>query len=111
VTQADHVALSTARLDCLAYANAVHETVRDWLPTLGDALRLAGRAATSNVAVTLDVTPGVPHVFQGFAAGLDEKDAVIGVTRGAIDTLKRQQLRACPPRLTLPRRRSRRDCP
>ncbi len=35
---------------------------------LSDALRLAERAALSDVAVTLDVTPGVPHVFQGFAA-------------------------------------------
>jgi monoterpene epsilon-lactone hydrolase len=34
---------------------------------LSDAIRLAARAATSDVAVTLDVTPGVPHVFQGFA--------------------------------------------
>lgn len=32
---------------------------------LSDALRLAARTATSDVAVTLDVTPGVPHVFQG----------------------------------------------
>jgi epsilon-lactone hydrolase len=44
---------------------------------LGDALRLAGRAATSDVAVTLDVTPGVPHVFQGFAGLLDEADAAL----------------------------------
>ncbi|MCW2538433.1 MAG: alpha/beta hydrolase [Frankiales bacterium] len=39
---------------------------------LSDALRLAGRAARSDVAVTLEVTPGVPHVFQGFAGLLDE---------------------------------------
>jgi len=44
---------------------------------LGDALRLAGRAATSDVAVTLDVTPGVPHVVQGFAGLLDEADAAL----------------------------------
>jgi epsilon-lactone hydrolase len=44
---------------------------------LGDALRLAERAATSDVAVTLDVTPGVPHVFQGFAGLLDEADAAL----------------------------------
>ena len=39
---------------------------------LSDALRLAARAATADVPVTLEVTPGVPHVFQGFAAVLDE---------------------------------------
>jgi acetyl esterase/lipase len=44
---------------------------------LSDALRLAARAATSDVAVTLDVTPGVPHVFQGYAALLDEADAAL----------------------------------
>jgi monoterpene epsilon-lactone hydrolase len=44
---------------------------------LSDAIRLAGRAATSDVAVTLDVTPGVPHVFQGFAGLLDEAGAAL----------------------------------
>lgn len=39
---------------------------------LSDALRLAERAALSDVAVTLEVTPGTPHVFQGFAGLLDE---------------------------------------
>ena len=32
---------------------------------LDDATRLAARAAAADVAVTLEVTPGVPHVFQG----------------------------------------------
>ncbi len=44
---------------------------------LSDALRLAGRAALDDVPVTLEVTPGVPHVFQGFAAILDEGDAAL----------------------------------
>ena len=44
---------------------------------LSDALRLADRAAMADVPVTLDVTPGVPHVFQGFAAMLDEADAAL----------------------------------
>src|ERR1700736_5188109 len=44
---------------------------------LSDALRLAGRAAMDEVPVTLEVTPGVPHVFQGFAAMLDEGDAAL----------------------------------
>jgi epsilon-lactone hydrolase len=44
---------------------------------LSDALRLAGRAALSDVPVTLEVTPGVPHVFQGFAGLLDEAGAAL----------------------------------
>ena len=44
---------------------------------LDDATRLAARAAAADVAVTLEVTPGVPHVFQGFAAMLDEADAAL----------------------------------
>jgi acetyl esterase/lipase len=44
---------------------------------LSDALRLAERAAIADVPVTLDVTPGAPHVFQGFAAFLDEADAAL----------------------------------
>jgi epsilon-lactone hydrolase len=45
---------------------------------LSDALRLAARAATSDVAVTLEVTPGAPHVFQGFGGLLDEAVAALG---------------------------------
>lgn len=44
---------------------------------LSDALRLAARAARDDVAVTLEVIPGVPHVFQAFAAMLDEADAAL----------------------------------
>jgi epsilon-lactone hydrolase len=44
---------------------------------LDDAIRLAARAAHDDVAVTLDVTPGVPHVFQAFAAILDEGQAAL----------------------------------
>jgi acetyl esterase/lipase len=44
---------------------------------LSDAVRLAGRAAVADVAVRLEVTPGVPHVFQGFAALLDEGNAAL----------------------------------
>lgn len=39
---------------------------------LDDAVRLAARAAADDVPVTLQVTPGVPHLFQAFAAMLDE---------------------------------------
>jgi acetyl esterase/lipase len=45
---------------------------------LSDAVRLADRAANCDVAVTLDVEPGVPHVFQAYAAVLDEGDAALG---------------------------------
>lgn len=44
---------------------------------LDDAIRLASRAAADDVAVTLEVTPGVPHLFQAFAAMLDEGDAAL----------------------------------
>lgn len=48
---------------------------------IGDAVRLAARAATADVPVTLEVTAGVPHVFQGFAAALDHGD--VALTRAA----------------------------
>src|SRR6266566_3694218 len=54
---------------------------------LSDALRLAERAAISDVPVTLEVTPGVPHVFQGFAGLLDEAGAALD---GASDFLRTQ---------------------
>jgi acetyl esterase/lipase len=44
---------------------------------LDDATRLAARAAGADVAVSLEVTPGVPHVFQGFSEMLDEGDAAL----------------------------------
>ena len=44
---------------------------------LDDATRLATQAAAADVPVTLEVTPRVPHVFQGFAAILDEGDAAL----------------------------------
>jgi acetyl esterase/lipase len=48
---------------------------------LSDAIRLAGRAAEDDVAVALEVTPGVPHVFQAYAAVLDEGETAL--TRAA----------------------------
>ena len=59
---------------------AVHELLEDRATTkilLSDALRLATRAALDDVQVTLEVTPGVPHVFQGFAGLLDEAGAAL----------------------------------
>jgi acetyl esterase/lipase len=44
---------------------------------LDDAIRLARRAATADVQVTLDITPGVPHVFQAYHPILDEAAAAL----------------------------------
>jgi acetyl esterase/lipase len=44
---------------------------------LDDALRLAQLAATADVEVTLDITPGVPHVFQAYEPLLDEAGAAL----------------------------------
>jgi epsilon-lactone hydrolase len=48
---------------------------------LDDATRLATRAAANDVAVILDITPDVGHVFQAFSAILDEADQAL--TRAA----------------------------
>jgi monoterpene epsilon-lactone hydrolase len=44
---------------------------------LDDAMRLAQQAVAADVEVTLDVTPGVPHVFQAYHAILDEATAAL----------------------------------
>jgi acetyl esterase/lipase len=44
---------------------------------LDDAIRLARQAALADVEVTLDITPGVPHVFQTFYPILDEAAAAL----------------------------------
>jgi epsilon-lactone hydrolase len=44
---------------------------------LDDATRLATRAAANDVAVILDITPHVSHVFQAFSAILDEGDQAL----------------------------------
>jgi epsilon-lactone hydrolase len=62
---------SLAGLPPLLIQAGSHEVLLD------DAIRLAARAAHDDVAVTLDVTPGVPHVFQAFAAILDEGQAAL----------------------------------
>jgi len=48
-----------------------HETLLD------DATRLAVKAAADDVAVILDITPEVGHVFQAFSAILDEGDQAL----------------------------------
>ncbi|MFF4297682.1 alpha/beta hydrolase [Streptomyces vinaceus] len=44
---------------------------------LDDAVRLAGRAGADGVEVTLEVAPGLPHVFQHHYGRLDEADAAL----------------------------------
>jgi len=44
---------------------------------LDDAIRLARQAATADVQVTLDITAGMPHVFQAFYPFLDEAAAAL----------------------------------
>ncbi|WP_028057158.1 alpha/beta hydrolase [Candidatus Solirubrobacter pratensis] len=44
---------------------------------LDDAIRLAQQAITADVEVTLDITPGVPHVFQAYHPILDEATAAL----------------------------------
>jgi acetyl esterase/lipase len=44
---------------------------------LDDAVRLAARAAENDVPVELQVWPQVPHVFQAFAALLDDADRAL----------------------------------
>jgi epsilon-lactone hydrolase len=44
---------------------------------LDDAVRLARQAATADVELTLDITPGVPHVFQAYYPMLDEAAAAL----------------------------------
>jgi acetyl esterase/lipase len=44
---------------------------------LDDAVRLVARAAAQDVAAQLQVWPGAPHVFQAYAALLDEADAAL----------------------------------
>jgi monoterpene epsilon-lactone hydrolase len=44
---------------------------------LDDAVRLAQQAATADVEVILDITPGVPHVFQAYYPLLDEAAAAL----------------------------------
>ncbi|MBM9506306.1 alpha/beta hydrolase [Actinacidiphila acididurans] len=49
---------------------------------LDDALRLAATAAAHDVDVKLEVTAGVPHVFQAFAEVLDEGKAALASIGG-----------------------------
>jgi acetyl esterase/lipase len=55
----------------LLIQSGTHEVLLD------DAIRLARQAATYDVEVTLDITPGVPHVFQAYYPILDEAAAAL----------------------------------
>ncbi|MGC5168053.1 alpha/beta hydrolase fold domain-containing protein [Luteimicrobium sp. DT211] len=52
---------------------------------LDDAVRVVAAAAAAEVAVTLEVTPHVPHVFQGFAAVLDEGQRALASAARFVD--------------------------
>ena len=58
-------------LPALIIQAGTHEVLLD------DAIRLARQAATADVEVTLDITAGVPHVFQTFYPILDEAAAAL----------------------------------
>jgi monoterpene epsilon-lactone hydrolase len=60
-----------AGLQPLIIQAGTHEVLLD------DAIRLAQQAAIADVEVTLDITPGVPHVFQAYYAILDEAGAAL----------------------------------
>jgi acetyl esterase/lipase len=64
---------------------------------LDDATRLAVRAAADNVPVILDVVPDVPHVFQAFAAVLEEGAAALDragrFVRSQLDLVRRSLVR------------------
>ena len=68
---------------------------------LSDALRLAARAAICDVAVTLDVTPGVPHVFQAYAGILDEAETALDRASVFLDTQLGSSPDASAPTLRL----------
>jgi acetyl esterase/lipase len=68
----------------LTLAGATLDTKREADPQAGthevlldDAIRLARQAAIADVRVTLDITAGVPDVFQNFHAMLDEGTAAL----------------------------------
>jgi monoterpene epsilon-lactone hydrolase len=44
---------------------------------LDDSTRMTTRAIGAGVEVILDITAGVPHVFQSFAGFLDEADQAL----------------------------------
>ncbi|MGW3700537.1 hypothetical protein ACWD6U_44155, partial [Streptomyces sp. NPDC005149] len=50
---------------------------RGALPSAHHCLPWMPRCAAAHLPVTLDVTPGVPHVFQGFTGILDDADAAL----------------------------------
>ena len=54
---------------------------------LDDAIRLAQRAADQDVEVTLDITPGVPHVFQAYYPILDEAVAALDRAGASLSVL------------------------
>ena len=70
---------------------------------LDDAVRLARQAATADVEVTLDITPGVPHVFQAYhpildeaAAALDRAGQLLSAHLAGAERVTERERRNCP---------------
>jgi epsilon-lactone hydrolase len=72
---------------------------------LDDATRLAATAATADVAVQLDVTPAVPHVFPSFAGLLDEGEAALARAGGFLRAASSRPPDQAPPERTARSRR------
>jgi acetyl esterase/lipase len=68
----DAILRKSAGLPPLIIQAGTHEVLLD------DAVRLVRQAATAaDVEVTLDITPGTPHVFQAYHPILDEAAAAL----------------------------------
>ena len=63
---------------------------------LDDAIRLARQAATADVQVTLDITAGVPHVFQAYSRDPRRSGRRTGPSRTAPVGLPRPPRSASP---------------
>ena len=64
---------------------------------LDDAVRLARQAATADVEVALEITPGVPHVFQAYHPILDEAQAALDRAGQFLSTHLAAAKRVSPP--------------
>jgi epsilon-lactone hydrolase len=62
---------------------------------LDDAMRLAAKAAADGVAVVLDITPGVPHVFQAFDDLPEEADEALDRVARFVKHNTAQKVAAC----------------
>jgi hypothetical protein len=91
---------SILRQSPIGVGRDVQEQRRLFQVLLDDAVRLAQRAAADDVGVTLDITPGVPHVFQAFHAALGEAVKALEragqLLRAQLSSVAGTQTRTCP---------------